>query len=280
MAATSGDPVSTSPMSRPRPITRFSTGRHPARWSTSSRAQALAGTASAGLKTTVLPASAGAIFHAGIAMGKFHGVITETTPTGSLLTVTSIAGRSESRCSPTFRLTGVELQQLASSDHLAHCIGQRLALLACEEIAQLVLAIQELRPCPVEDLAAAGTRWRPTRPRPRPLPRSGLVGIRRCVVADHVRRLGRVDVRAMLGTGLRSTGYAVGLHHTCSSRKRGTGSAMTAGTGRAGWRTPGSRGPARPDGEQVPTGVVTARRSGSGARRRPRPPPRPRHPAA
>ena len=35
-----------------------------------------AGTSSAGLKTTQLPnASAGAIFHAGIASGKFHGVI-------------------------------------------------------------------------------------------------------------------------------------------------------------------------------------------------------------
>ena len=37
----------------------------------------------AGLKTTVLPqTSAGAIFQVGIAIGKFHGVITPTTPIG------------------------------------------------------------------------------------------------------------------------------------------------------------------------------------------------------
>ena len=37
----------------------------------------------AGLNTTVLPAtSAGTIFQDGIAIGKFHGVITPTTPIG------------------------------------------------------------------------------------------------------------------------------------------------------------------------------------------------------
>ena len=38
---------------------------------------------SAGFRTTVLPhTSAGVSFHAGIAIGKFHGVIAPTTPTG------------------------------------------------------------------------------------------------------------------------------------------------------------------------------------------------------
>ena len=38
---------------------------------------------SAGLSTTVLPhTSAGQSFQAGIAIGKFHGVIAPTTPTG------------------------------------------------------------------------------------------------------------------------------------------------------------------------------------------------------
>ena len=42
-----------------------------------------AGVSVAGLKTTVLPAtSAGAIFQDGIAIGKFHGVITPMTPIG------------------------------------------------------------------------------------------------------------------------------------------------------------------------------------------------------
>ena len=44
-------------------------------------------------------ASAGAIFHAGIAIGKFHGVMTLTTPIGSRVTDTSMPGRTESsRC--------------------------------------------------------------------------------------------------------------------------------------------------------------------------------------
>lgn len=46
-----------------------------------------AGTRSAGLSTTTLPqARAGVIFQAGIAMGKFQGVIRLTTPTGSRVT--------------------------------------------------------------------------------------------------------------------------------------------------------------------------------------------------
>jgi hypothetical protein len=42
------------------------------------------GTISAGFHTTVLPnAIAGASFQVGIAIGKFHGVIAVTTPSGS-----------------------------------------------------------------------------------------------------------------------------------------------------------------------------------------------------
>ena len=44
----------------------------------------MSGTSSAGFQTTVFPnAIAGAIFQAGIASGKFHGVIAATTPSGS-----------------------------------------------------------------------------------------------------------------------------------------------------------------------------------------------------
>ena len=43
------------------------------------------GVCSAGFNTTQLPAaSAGASFHAAIRMGKFHGMIWPTTPSGSL----------------------------------------------------------------------------------------------------------------------------------------------------------------------------------------------------
>ncbi len=47
---------------------------------------ALSGVIVAGLKTTVFPAtSAGAIFHAGMATGKFQGVISAATPSGCLI---------------------------------------------------------------------------------------------------------------------------------------------------------------------------------------------------
>src|SRR5450830_913245 len=66
-------------------VTRFSTpaGR-PASWASLARARAVSGVSSAGLATTVQPAArAGAILRAIMAAGKFQGVITATTPTGS-----------------------------------------------------------------------------------------------------------------------------------------------------------------------------------------------------
>ena len=50
----------------------------------------------AGLKTTVLPqTSAGTIFHDGIAIGKFHGVITPTTPIGMRTLMLNLSGSSD-----------------------------------------------------------------------------------------------------------------------------------------------------------------------------------------
>ena len=67
----------------------------------SAKAEALAGTISEGLSTTELPnAMAGAIFHAATATGKFHGVITPTTPRGSLVTSISIFGLTDVVTSP------------------------------------------------------------------------------------------------------------------------------------------------------------------------------------
>ena len=76
-ASMSGDDASAAPSVEPGPITRLSTpGGRPARCTMSTSVHGDAGTSSAGLNTTQLPkASAGAIFHAGIASGKFHGVI-------------------------------------------------------------------------------------------------------------------------------------------------------------------------------------------------------------
>src|SRR6478672_2351097 len=96
-ASTSGDDASAAPIFEPGPITRLSTpGGRPARCTMSAIIHGDAGTSSAGLNTTQFPnASAGAIFHAGIASGKFHGVIAATTPNGSRVTSTSIPGRTD-----------------------------------------------------------------------------------------------------------------------------------------------------------------------------------------
>jgi hypothetical protein len=54
--------------------------------------------------TTVLPqASAGAIFQAGIAIGKFQGVMIPTGPTASRVISTPTPGRTEGRISPESR---------------------------------------------------------------------------------------------------------------------------------------------------------------------------------
>ena len=88
-------------------MTRLNTpGGSPARAMMSASAQAQPGTKSAGLNTTVLPyASAGAIFHAGIAIGKFHGVMMPMTPIGSRVTSISTPGRIDASFSPDARTT-------------------------------------------------------------------------------------------------------------------------------------------------------------------------------
>ncbi len=55
----------------------------------------------AGLKTTVFPAtSAGKIFHDGIAIGKFHGVIIAQTPIGIRKLMHILLGSSDGVVSP------------------------------------------------------------------------------------------------------------------------------------------------------------------------------------
>src|SRR5437773_1119173 len=73
---TSGCDTSSAPV-RPSPVTMFTTpGGSSACRTTSQKRSAVSGVVSAGLSTTVLPAaSAGAIFHASMSSGKFHGMI-------------------------------------------------------------------------------------------------------------------------------------------------------------------------------------------------------------
>ena len=76
--------MSALPSVPPDPATKFTTPFGiPASWHASTIRQALSGETDAGLTTIVLPQiSAGAIFQAGIAMGKFQGVTRPTTPMG------------------------------------------------------------------------------------------------------------------------------------------------------------------------------------------------------
>src|SRR4029078_10380119 len=91
-----------SPASEPDPMTRFKTaGGIPAASKISVMRTAVAGVIDAGLKTTVFPAtSAGAIFHTGIATGKFHGVTHATTPSGCLIVYAKFSGKSDGIGSP------------------------------------------------------------------------------------------------------------------------------------------------------------------------------------
>ena len=85
------------PTSGPSPVTMFTTpGGTPASVSTLTKFSADSGVCEAGLKTTVLPqTSAGMIFHEGMAIGKFHGVMIEQTPSGWRTDIANLLRSSE-----------------------------------------------------------------------------------------------------------------------------------------------------------------------------------------
>ncbi len=93
---TIGFEVSSSPMAPVCPATMLITpGGMPARPASSPIANADSGVAVAGLHTVVHPAaSAAPTLRASMALGKFHGVMHATTPTGCLMTTIrrSVAG--------------------------------------------------------------------------------------------------------------------------------------------------------------------------------------------
>src|SRR5918994_1051844 len=84
------------PTSAP-PVTRLTTpGGTPASSSTLTKFTADSGVSVAGLNTTVLPhTSAGTIFHDGMAIGKFHGVMTEHTPIGWRTDIANLSRSSD-----------------------------------------------------------------------------------------------------------------------------------------------------------------------------------------
>ena len=158
IASTSGERTIASPTTEPRPITRLNTpGGSDVREMISASAHTEPGTRSAGLITTQLPnASAGAIFHAGIAIGKFQGVIMPTTPTGSRVISTSMPGRTDGTSSPCARMRFAreELEDVAGARGFADALGPGLAFLAREQGAELFLAREDLVADLVEDVGA------------------------------------------------------------------------------------------------------------------------------
>ena len=79
-----GWPITRAPVS-PAPVTKLTTpGGRSASCRISASLSAVIEVVSAGLRTTQLPmASAGAIFHASMRSGKFHGMTWPTTPSGT-----------------------------------------------------------------------------------------------------------------------------------------------------------------------------------------------------
>ena len=96
----------------------------------------------AGLKTTVFPAtSAGAIFQDGIAIGKFHGVITPMTPIGMRTDIWNLFRSSDGR-----RLAEQAPALAAHVEahvdrflHVAAGLGLHLPHLVRHEVGELVL---------------------------------------------------------------------------------------------------------------------------------------------
>ncbi|SHU73441.1 Uncharacterised protein [Mycobacteroides abscessus subsp. abscessus] len=87
------------------PTTRFNTpGGSPAASNAWARRMANSGTVLAGFHSTALPyTNAGAIFQAGMAIGKLNGVITPTTPRGLRVTRMCSPRRGELKISPVCR---------------------------------------------------------------------------------------------------------------------------------------------------------------------------------
>ncbi len=182
-----------------------------------------AGASSAGLKTTQLPnARAGAIFHAGIASGKFHGVMMpdDAHRLARHLDLNARANRVELVAADPHRLAGEILEDGSGPCGLAHRIGQGLPLLARQLAAELLLARQDLRARAIQDVESL------LRVRHRPfgegLPGGshGVLDIRGCPageLANDVLDVRGVDVWGAIG---RLDGAAVNQIGECGSHGR------------------------------------------------------------
>ena len=104
------------PTSAPPPVTRLTTpGGMPASSRIRTKFSADSGVSVAGLKTTVLPqTSAGMIFHDGIAIGKFHGVMIAETPTGWRIDIANLSRSSDGTVCPYWRRPSPAMKKVMS----------------------------------------------------------------------------------------------------------------------------------------------------------------------
>ena len=105
MTRTSGWSTIALPTSPPEPVTTLTTpSGSPPSSSSSTKRTRHAGVSEAGLMTAVLPQmSAGNSFQAGIATGKFHGVMIPTTPIGRRMAIANLSGISDGTVWPNSR---------------------------------------------------------------------------------------------------------------------------------------------------------------------------------
>ncbi len=114
------------PTSSPPPVTRLTTPRGtPASSRILTKLSADSGVSVAGLKTTVLPqTSAGMIFHDGIAIGKFHGVMTAQTPSGCRIDMANLSRSSDGTVCPYWRRPSPAMKNVMST---ASCTSPRVS---------------------------------------------------------------------------------------------------------------------------------------------------------
>ena len=104
------------------------------------------GVSDAGLRTTVLPqTSAGMIFHDGIAIGKFHGVIRPQTPSGWRTDIANLSRSSDGTVCPDRRRPspGHEERHVDRFLHVAARFVEDLAHLARHVARERLLALGE-----------------------------------------------------------------------------------------------------------------------------------------
>jgi hypothetical protein len=113
---TAGASSSALPTSPPPPVTRLTTpGGTPASSSTFTKFRADNGVRVAGFSTTVFPQiRAGRIFHDGIAIGKFHGVMMPQTPMGWRMDIANLSRISDGAVWPCWRRPSPAMKNVMS----------------------------------------------------------------------------------------------------------------------------------------------------------------------